>query len=481
MRDIGNYSFYGTNWGDRTICQNALVNSSESREFFQQLDLSVSTHNSSSSRRCNMSETEELITSVDVSAILARARRVSVNLDALAKQSLSLLSESVVASIPEEQVLPVSPVAADAEERMFNFEEVLSRFKAVQSALVSIQDSDAFRASIGINEASCSSPMGIKAVNDLREICADPLQAFVGAAAQVSIDLVPQASCIQEAVQQQATLFDLLYLQRAALSDARVLEALEKMSSSVQMSLVDPMSVAPSLASHVSMLAGAASGINWIVSAGTPKEQIADTLNAVPVFGKRVMERGGNHAELVDSLQRLLRRILQHVSEFHPNHVVWDCSFAAFDRSEELSLLQKADCALHHDANKIFQSDLNFAQLYEEYIQESVEPWLSTGIHMDEMVQRQMKLCEMAFKEQQKILLSAMIHKQPRNDEEWGQALGHLNMLLDAIEEMSNQRSEACVYKMRMCVHKSLHSSAVCKFLMSFVSGLLAEWELFLG
>lgn len=385
-----------------------------------------------------------------MSAILARARRVSVDLDALAKHSLSLLSENVVASIPEEEVAPVVSCAADAEERMFNFEEVLSRFKAVQSALISIQGSDAFQVSAGMNEPCSASAMGMQAVSDLREICFDPLQAFVSAAAQVSVDLIPQASCIQEAVQQQALLFDLLYLQGAALSDARVLEALEKISAAIQASSVDPLSVAPSLASHVSMLAGAASGINWIASAGTPKEQITDTLNAVPVFGKRIMERGANHAALVNSLQRLLRRILQHVIQFHPSHVVWDCSSAALDQSEELSHMQKADSALRHDANKIFQSDLDFAKLYETYIRESVEPWLATGIHMDEMVQRQMKLCEMAFKEQQKILFSAMKHKQPKNDEEWGQVLSHLNMLLDAIEEMGNQRGEACIDKMRM-------------------------------
>jgi hypothetical protein len=70
---------------------------------------------------------------------------------------------------------------------------------------------------------------------------------------------------------------------------------------------------------------------------------------------------------------------------------------------------------------------------------------------MDEMVQRQMQLCELAFKEQQKLLGSAMLHRQPKNDEEWGRALGHQNMLLAAIEEMGNQRSEACIDKMRMC------------------------------
>jgi hypothetical protein len=93
---------------------------------------------------------------------------------------------------------------------------------------------------------------------------------------------------------------------------------------------------------------------------------------------------------------------------------------------------------------------LDFAELFETFILDNVEPWLATGTHMDEMVQRQMKLCELAFKEQQKLLRSAMMHKQPRNDEEWGQALGPLNMLLNAIEEMGNLRNEACIDKMRM-------------------------------
>ncbi len=424
----------------------------------------------------SMSDTEGALTSVDVSAILARAQKVSIDLDALAKHSFSLLSETSAASLSEAEFTPVAPGAADAEDRMFNFEEILYRFKAVQSALNSIQESDAFHASAGTIEsnipsvmgmqaandvlATCSSEpkspsvMGMKAVSDLRDICSNPLQAFVSAAAQVSLDLIPQASCIQQAVEQQAALFDLLYLQGAALSDARVVEALENISCAIRACSVDPLSVSPSLSPHVSMLSGAASGINWIATTGTPKEQITDTLNAVPVFGKRIMERGANHMALVDSLQRLLRRMLQHVIQFHPSQVVWDCSSAGLDQSQQLTLLRKGDNALRHDANKIFQSDLNFAQLYHTYIQESVEPWLATGIHMDEMVQRQMKLCEMAFKEQQKVLLSAMMHKQPKNEEEWGQALGHLNMLLDAIEDMSNQRGESCIDKMRMCGHE---------------------------
>jgi hypothetical protein len=394
-----------------------------------------------------MSEIEESELSADVKAILARARRVSVDLDALAKHSLSLLSEHVSATIPEDEIEPVPHSSVDSEVCL---EDVLSRFKAVQSALTSIQESDAFRVSADLNEVFSPTAMGMEAVSDLRDICSDSLQAFVSAAAQVSMDLIPQASCIQEAVQQQAALFDLLYVEGVSLSDGRVIEALEKISSAIQASSVDPLSVAPSLASHVNMLSGAASGINWIASASSPKEQITDTLNAVPVFGKRIMERGANHAALVESLQLLLRRMLQHVIQFHPDHVVWNCSAVALDRSKERLLAQKAGNALRHDANKIFQSDLDFAELFETFILDNVEPWLATGTHMDEMVQRQMKLCELAFKEQQKLLRSAMMHKQPRNDEEWGQALGPLNMLLNAIEEMGNLRNEACIDKMRM-------------------------------
>lgn len=387
---------------------------------------------------------------VDVKAALARARRVSVDLTALADHSLSLLNQQAIPAIPEEDV--AAPADSSSADPGVSLEDVISRFKAVQSTLTSIQESAAIRESAFPNDAPIApTAMGMQAIDDLQDICSNSMQTFMAATAKVSMDLIPQASCIQQAVQQQLALFDLLYVQGASLSDARVLDTLEKISSVVQASSVDPLSVAPSLAPHVSMLSGAASGINWIVSSSTPKEQITDTLNAVPVFGKRIMERGTNDAELVHALQMVLRRMLQHVCRFHPNHVVWDCSSAALDQASEDSLARKADDALRHDANKIFQSDLNFAELYETFFRENVEPWLAVGVHMDEMVQRQMQLCELAFKEQQKLLGSAMLHRQPKNDEEWGRALGHQNMLLAAIEEMGNQRSEACVDKMRMC------------------------------
>lgn len=400
---------------------------------------------------------------IDLSAVLARARQVSISISALADQSLSLLNEHVTPAIPEEDsTAPVASGLVDYSE--ISFEDVLSRFKAMQSTLASIQDShvpraakhtDASLASIEESDSSQRSEFrpaekGLQAVADLQELCSNSMQLFVSAAAKVSMDLIPQAGCIREAVQQQLALFDLLYTQGASLSDERVLSALEKMSSAIQAASVDPLSVAPSLAPHVSMLSGAASGINWIASSGTPKEQITDTLNAVPVFGKRIMERGVNDAELVKALQVVLRRMLQHVSQFHPNHVVWDFSSKAMDQAEELCATRKADDALRHDANKIFQSNLNFAELYETFYQENVDPWLATSALMDEMVQRQMKLCELAFQEQKKLLGSAMMHRQPKNDEEWGQALGHLNMLLNAIEEMGNQRGEACTDKLRM-------------------------------
>jgi hypothetical protein len=395
---------------------------------------------------------------VNVRAALARAKRVSVDLTALADHSSSLLNQLATPAIPIEVVAaPAESGSADSE---VSLEDVMSRFKAVQSSLISIQESAALAESAFRNDTPIApTAMGMEAVNDLQDICSNSMQAFMAATANVSMDLIPQASCIQQAVQQQLALFDLLYIQGATLSDARVLDTLEKLSSIIQESSVDPLSVPPSLAPHVSMLSGAASGINWIVSSSTPKEQITDTLNAVPVFGKRVIERGANDSELVHALQLVLRRMLQHVSRFHPNHVVWDCSSAALDKASEVSLARKADDALRHDTNKIFQSDLNFAELYETFYRENVEPWLAVGIHMDEMVQRQMQLCELAFKEQQKLLGSAMLHRQPKNDEEWGRALGHLNMLLDAIEEMGNQRSEACIDKMRMCEKLLRHSS----------------------
>lgn len=385
---------------------------------------------------------------VDLSAVLARARRVSVDLSALAEQGLSLVAEPATVAVPEHD--DIAPNATDSEDSEVSLESVLARFKAVQATLASIQETDASGDSAGLDECFIPTEMGLKAVGDLREICSNSLQSFVGAAAKVSLDLIPQASFIQEAVQQQLALFDLLYIQGAKLSDEMVLDALEKISAAVQSSSVDPLSVSPSLAPHVSMLSGAASGINWIASSSTPKEQITDTLNAVPVFGKRVMDRGANDVELVKALQVVLRRLLQHVSQFHPNHVVWDCSSAALDQANEASAIKKVDDALRHDANKIFQSNLNFAELYEAFHRENVEPWLATGVHMEELVQRQMTLCEMAFKEQQKLLASAMIHRQPKSDEEWAQALGHLNMLLNAIEEMGTQRDETCIDKMRM-------------------------------
>jgi hypothetical protein len=386
---------------------------------------------------------------VDLSAVLARARRVSVDLSALADHSMSLLNgpDTATTATKDDSSAPVASGSADSE---VSIEDVLSRFKAVQLALHSIQEADELHASVDLNGTFVPTEMGLQAVADLQEICSDSLPSFVSAAAKVSMDLIPQASCIQEAVQQQLALFGALYKEGADLSDERVLAALEKMNAAIHASSADPLSVAPSLAPHVSMLSGAASGMNWIASSSTPREQITDTLNAVPVFGKRIMERGATDVELVKALQVVLRRLLQHVSRFHPNHVVWDFSSQAMDQAKELSAVKNADDALRHDANKIFQSNLNFAELYATFYEESVEPWLATGVHMEEMVQRQMKLCEMAFKEQQKLLGCAMVHRQPKNDEEWGQALGHLNMLLNAIEEMGNQRGEACVDKMRM-------------------------------
>ena len=398
---------------------------------------------------------------VDLSAVLARARRVSVDLSALADHSMSLLNgpDTATTATKDDSSAPVASSLADSE---VSIEDVLSRFKAVQlalhsiqeadelHALHSIQEADELHASVDLNGAFVPTEMDLQAVADLQEICSDSLQSFVSAAAKVSMDLIPQASCIQEAVQQQLALFGALFKEGADLSDERVLAALEKMNAAIHASSADPLSVAPSLAPHVSMLSGAASGMNWIASSSTPREQITDTLNAVPVFGKRIMERGAADVELVKALQLVLRRLLQHVTRFHPNHVVWDFSSRAMDQAQELSAVKNADDALRHDANKIFQSNLNFAELYAAFYEESVEPWLATGVHMEEMVQRQMKLCEMAFKEQQKLLACAMVHRQPKNDEEWGQALGHLNMLLNAIEEMGNQRGEACVDKMRM-------------------------------
>ena len=392
--------------------------------------------------------------SVDVGAILARARRVSVDIAALTDQSLTLLSEQKTAVIPEDAPVDDAAIASSDGEHAGDYEvsleDVLTRFKAVQSTLSSIQEDQSSPEPAALKRPFAPTARGLQAVGDLREICANSMQAFVSAAAIVSMDLISQAGHIQEAVQQQLALFELLYVQGATLSDEQVIDTLEKLSAAIAASSVDPLSVAPSLAPHVSMLSGAASGIDWIASSSTPKEQITDTLNAVPVFGKRIMERGANDAELVKALQCVLRRLLQHVSQFHPNHVNWDCSQAALGQASDMSIIKRADNALHTDANKIFQSDMNFAELFETFYRESVEPWLSTGSRMEEMVQRQMKLCQMAFKEQQKILGLAMVHRQPQSDEEWSKALGHLNMLLDAIEEMGNQRGEACIDKMRM-------------------------------
>jgi hypothetical protein len=399
--------------------------------------------------------------SVDVGAILARARRVSIDIAALTDQSLTLLSELNVAPIPEVGIVDDAATASSDGDHDGDLEvsldDVLARFKAVQSSLSSIQGDDSSHESAALNQPFAPTARGLQAVGDLREICANSIPALVSAAAKVSMDLISQASCIQEAAQQQLDLFELLYVQGATLSDERAIFALEKISAAIEASSVDPLSVAPSLAPHVSMLSGAASGINWIASSSTPKEQITDTLNAIPVFGKRIMERGASDAELVRALQSVLRRFLQHVSQFHPNHVVWDCSLAALDQASDLSIIKRADDALHTDANKIFQSDMNFSELYEIFYGQSVEPWLATGDRMEEMVQRQMQLCQMAFKEQQKLLGLAMIHRQPLSDEEWGRALGHLNMLLDAIEEMGNQRDEVCIDKLRMYATRFLH------------------------
>jgi hypothetical protein len=328
--------------------------------------------------------------------------------------------------------------------------DVLSRFKTVQSVLSSIQESDTTHEHGNLPGVFVPTAIGLQAVFDLRDTCSGALLSFVHAAAKVSIDLVPQASCIQEAMLQQLSLFELLYAQGVALSDERVIDTLGKISAAIQASSVDPLAVAPSIAPHVSMLSGVASGLNWLASFSTPKELITDTLNAIPVYGKRVMERGVNDAELVNALQGLLRRLLQHVSKFHPNCVVWDCSVEAVNQANGLAAMKQADAGFRHDDNKIFQSDLNFAELFGSFYSENVEPWLAIGVNMEEMVQRQMKLCELAFKEQQKLLGSAMVHRQPKTDEEWAQALGHLNMLLVAIEDMGNQKGVTCIDKMRM-------------------------------
>uniref|UniRef100_A0A7S0HB94 CAP N-terminal domain-containing protein n=1 Tax=Hanusia phi TaxID=3032 RepID=A0A7S0HB94_9CRYP len=188
---------------------------------------------------------------------------------------------------------------------------------------------------------------------------------------------------------------------------------------------------------HTAMIAGAMTAMGWITSP-EPRQYIGDMLNAVPVYGRQIVEEypGEEHKNLVHTLKLLLRGLQEYVTKFHPRGLSWN---SKFDKNNETE--KKLASYATHDKEAKMDHNLMFAA-YDQFILENVVPFIKSAYKLEQQdIISQADFVQKAFKSQRDFMKVVSMCKRP-SDDEIRELLVDTSEFLMEIEEKCDMESD---------------------------------------
>jgi hypothetical protein len=224
-------------------------------------------------------------------------------------------------------------------------------------------------------------------VDALKGICTHQAVGFLDACAAIGPEVEEIGKFCVNMIEEQVQLFTMVYLESKELASDDVIACLLRMTDARDKVLAcddDESDQNPALRSHFVMLSSAAPAFCWVSHPGLPAELVTDVLNALPVFGQRLEALGPQHVEFFNALKGILRAILLVMNQYHADGVAWS--------------IETVTCTVvtnrfrsKADENKIFQTDVDFLGIHNDFLLGPVERLVQASKLFSEYVQKQVQ------------------------------------------------------------------------------------------
>jgi len=340
---------------------------------------------------------------------------------------------------------------ADMETKISNFESLLERLSDVVTRMESSHDDLPFShddededdddddddyASLGNNAV----------VTDYEGLIQRLLVPFLDAVNGVGGEVQEQGAYVAQVLGAQREML----VQVARMPQPSEDDFMEMLQSTNHaLALVDQCNEEASvLRKHTAMVAGAMTAFGWVTSPD-PRQYIGDMLNAVPVYGRQILNdfAGEHHQGLVESLKLLLRGLQEYVTAHHGHGLSWNGRTTTPATSVEEGGPPRAGGAKPHNP-LAFTSDreakLDFSVMfasYEQFMAQKVVPFIQAAYALQvEELQVQADYVQKALKAQYDFMRIVAACKRP-TDHVLALLLQETSEALIEIEERSNKDS----------------------------------------